>query len=228
MEKDTEKSHAKAQRRKGAPDEASLFAPLRLCLRYLFLQSRANVRVLFPIAILAVIAGCAKPEPLPKFWTIPDFKLTERSGEPFDSASLKGKVWVADFFFASCPGVCPMLNARMAAVHQQFIGEDGVRFVSITTDPATDTPAALREYAMRFKADARWFFLTGDKPYIWNLCQNSFKLAVAESPKSVEPITHSSRLVLVDKTGTVRGTYEGVGEEGPKKIIEAIRSLLAE
>ena len=180
------------------------------------------------IAILAALAGCSKPEPLPKYWSIPDFKLTERSGESFDSASLKGKVWVADFFFASCPGVCPMLSARMAEVHRQFAGEDGVRFVSITTDPVADTPAALREYAMRFKADARWHFLTGDKPYIWNLCQTGFKLAVVESPKSVEPITHSSRLVLVDKTGTVRGTYEGVGEEGPKRIVEAIRSLLAE
>ena len=182
----------------------------------------------FPLVLLALLAACSKPEPLPKYWSIPDFKLTERSGQPFDSTSLKGKVWVADFFFASCPGVCPMLNARMAAVHQQFATEDGVRFVSITTDPATDTPAALQEYAARFKADARWSFLTGDKTYIWNLCQTGFKLSVAESPKSPEPITHSSRLVLVDKTGTVRGTYEGVGEEGPKKIIEDIRRLIIE
>ncbi len=187
-----------------------------------------SARVFFSLVFLALLAACSKPAPPPKYWSIPDFKLTERSGQPFDSASLKGKVWVADFFFASCPGVCPMLSARMAAVHQQFAGEDGVRFVSITTDPATDTPAALREYAARFKADARWSFLTGDKVYIWNLCQTGFKLSVVESPKSPEPITHSSRLVLVDKTGTVRGTYEGVGEEGPKKIVEDIRRLLAE
>ncbi len=180
------------------------------------------------LAIFAVLVGCSKPEPLKKFWSIPDFKLTERSGEPFDSASLKGKIWVADFFFAKCPGVCPMLNARMAEVHRQFAAEDSVRYVSITTDPANDTPAALRDYAARFKADARWLFLTGDKPYIWNLCQTGFKLSVVESLKTVEPITHSSRLVLVDKTGTVRGTYEGVGEEGPKRIIEDILSLLAE
>ena len=182
----------------------------------------------FPLVLLSVLAACSKPEPLPKYWSIPTFKLIERSGQPFDSTSLVGKVWVADFFFASCPGVCPLLSARMAEVHQQFAGEDGVRFVSITTDPATDTPAALREYAARFKADARWIFLTGEKAYIWNLCQTGFKLAVAESPNSPEPITHSSRLVLVDKTGTVRGTYESIGEEGPKKIVEDIRRLLAE
>ena len=189
---------------------------------------RKSTRVLFPLVFLALSAACSKPEPLPKYWTIPEFKLTERSGQPFDSDALKGKVWVADFFFASCPGICPMLTARMAAVHQQFAREDGVRFVSITTDPATDTPAALREYAARFKADTRWSFLTGEKASIWKLCQTGFKLAVAESPNGPEPITHSSRLVLVDKAGTVRGTYESIGEEGPKKIVEDIRRLLAE
>ena len=183
---------------------------------------------LFFTVILVALTGCSKPDPLPKYWLIPDFKLTERSGVPFDSTSLKGKVWVADFFFASCPGVCLLLTARMAEVHRQFAGEDGVRFVSITTDPVADTPVALQQYAARFQADTRWLFLTGEKDYIWNLCQTGFKLAVAESPKSVEPITHSSRLVLVDKTGTIRGTFEGVGEEGPKRIIEAIRRLLAE
>ena len=71
-------------------------------------------------------------------------------------------------------------------------------------------------------------FLTGDKPYIWSLCQDGFKLPVAESTKSVEPITHSSRLVLVDKTGTVRGTYEGVGDEGSKRMVADIRRLLTE
>lgn len=180
------------------------------------------------LALLALFVGCTKPEPLPKYWPIPDFKLTERSGDTFDSTSLKGKVWVADFFFASCPGICPTLTARMATVHQEFAREDRVRFVSITTDPVADTPAALRDYATRFKADTRWSFLTGDKAYIWNLCQTGFKLSVVESPGGPEPITHSSRLVLVDKTGTVRGTYDGVGEDGPKKIIEDIRRLLAE
>ena len=180
------------------------------------------------LSVLAFVAGCAKPEPLPKYWSVPDFKLTERSGQPFESASLKGKVWVADFFFASCPGICPVLTARMAEVHRQFAGESGVRFVSITTDPVADTPAALQEYAARFKADERWLFLTGDKPYIWSLCQDGFKLPVAESTKSVEPITHSSRLVLVDKTGTVRGTYEGVGDEGSKRMVADIRRLLTE
>jgi protein SCO1/2 len=180
------------------------------------------------LALFALLTSCQKPEPLPKYWTIPDFKLTERSGAPFESASLKGKVWVADFFFARCPGVCPALNARMAELHKTFVAEDRVRFVSITTDPQNDTPAVLQEYALRFQADARWPFLTGEKDAIWKLSRDGFKLAVAESPGEREPITHSTRLVLVDKNGVARGFYEGVGEEGSARIISDIRRLLAE
>ncbi len=186
------------------------------------------MQLLLTCVFLAMLAACSKPEPLPKYWSIPAFKLTERSGQPFDSASLKGKVWVADFFFASCPGICPMLSARMAALHQEFAGDERVHFVSITTDPEHDTPSALSEYAARFNADARWTFLTGDKKTIWELSRDGFKLAVADAPGEKEIIVHSTRLVLVDKNGTVRGTYEGVGEEGPKKITEGIRGLLAE
>ena len=175
-----------------------------------------------------MFVGCAKPAPLPKYWAIPDFTLTDRDGQPFDSASLKGKVWIADFFFASCPGSCPMLSAKISALHQQFTGEDRVRFVSFTTDPAADTPAVLREYATRFKADARWIFLTGDKTGIWKLSKDGFKLAVADAPGEKEIIAHSTRLVLIDKNGQARGFYEGIGDEPPKKIADDIRRLLAE
>ena len=180
------------------------------------------------LTILALLAGCSKPESLPKYWAIPNFTLTDSAGQSFDSASLKGKVWVADFFFVSCPGTCPMLTTRMAALHQEFAGEDSVRFVSITTDPEHDTPAVLQEYAARFKADARWVFLTGEKKTIWKLSRDGFKLAVAESPGEREIITHSTRLVLIDKSGTTRGFYEGVGDEASNKIADDIRRLLAE
>ena len=183
---------------------------------------------LFAIVALALPASCAKPDPLPKYWAVPPFALTERSGQPFDSASLKGKVWVADFFFASCPGVCPVLTARMAVIHKSFAGDDRVRFVSISTDPAHDTPAVLQEYATRFGADARWAFLTGDKSAIWQLSREGFKLVIADAPGEKEPITHSTRLVLVDRDGNARGFYEGAGGEGTDQIEKDIRRLLAE
>ncbi len=183
---------------------------------------------LIGVSVGALLVSCAKPEPIPKYWAIPDFTLTERSGAPFASAALKGKIWVADFFFAGCPGVCPALSARMSALHQEFSAEDGVRFVSITTDPANDTAAVLQEYASRFRADARWAFLTGDKDTIWKLCRDGFKLVVADAPGEKEPITHSTRLILIDRQGVARGFYEGVGAEDPQRIETDIRRLLAE
>ena len=186
------------------------------------------MRTLFLVASLGLFVACSKPEPLPKYWSIPHFTLVDREGKPFDSDSLRGSVWVADFFFATCPGACPMLSARMSGLHQQFAGEDGVRFVSITTDPAHDTPPLLQEYAAHFKADARWIFLTGDKAGIWQLSRDGFKLAVADAPGEREIIAHSTRLVLIDKNGQTRGFYDGIADDKPNKIAEDIRRLLAE
>ncbi|MEO7317662.1 MAG: SCO family protein [Chthoniobacteraceae bacterium] len=180
------------------------------------------------LVLVVLLSACSKKEPLPKYWMISPFKLTDSAGQPFDSASLKGKVWVSDFFFASCPGSCPILSSKISALHQEFAGEDRVRFVSITTDPAHDTPAVLQEYSARFKADPRWIFLTGEKERIWQLSKDGFKLAVADAPGEKEIIAHSTRLVLIDQNGATRGFYDGIGDERPHKIADDIRRLLAE
>lgn len=130
------------------------------------------------------------------------FQLTERSGEEFASSSLAGQVWVASFFFTKCPGACLRLNSAIAEIRQE-LGEAPVTFVSITVDPETDTPEALRKYADHYGADPkRWLFLTGTLPQIKHLAEESFQV-------SVERVTHSDRLILIDRTGRVRGTYRG-------------------
>lgn len=186
------------------------------------------MRVVILALLVVILSGCRRNEPLPKLWPIPEFTLIERSGDPFHSTSLTGKVWIADFFFASCPGVCPLLSARMAAVQAAFAGDDRVRFISITTDPANDTPQVLRGYASRFRAGPQWFFLTGKKDDIWKLSHDGFKLVIADSPGEAEPITHATRLALIDRTGTARGFYDGTGGESADRIIADIRRLLAE
>ncbi len=175
------------------------------------------------------MAGCERQEPpLLKYWAIPDFTLTERSGKPFGLADLEDRVWLADFFFTTCPGTCPMLSSRLSEIHRELGPEPDARFVSISTDPEKDTPEVLRQYAQRFGADDRWFFLTGAKDAIWALSRDGFKLAVAENPGAPEPITHSTKLVLVDRKGMVRGFYEGVGGEGAERIVRDMRRLLKE
>ena len=160
------------------------------------------------------------------YWPLPDFSLTDRNGQMVSLRDLNGKVWVADFFYSTCPGPCPMLTSRLSEVQKQLGADDRVRLVSNSADPEKDTPEVLRQYATKFHASDRWLFLTGSKDAIRDLAQNGFKLPVAEMPGAAEPITHSTRLVLVDQTGTIRGLYEGVGGDGPGTLVRDIHRLL--
>lgn len=166
--------------------------------------------------------------PLQKLWPAPAFTLTERSGQPVSSETLKGKVWIADFFYTTCPGPCPMLSSRLSALQEQLAGKDDVRLVSISLDPEKDTPEVLQAYATKFKAGANWLFFTGEKAKIHDLAMKGFKMSAVEDRTQAEPIVHSTKLVLVDRSGTVRGFYEGVGADDTTKLLADIDRLLQE
>lgn len=170
----------------------------------------------------------AAPATLPKYWSVPDFALTERSGQTVKLADFAGKVWVADFFYTTCPGPCPMLSSRLSDVQKELGAEPNLRFVSISTDPEKDTPEVLKLYAEKFRATGRWLFLTGEKAGIYSLARDGFKLPIAEPETPGGQIIHSTRLILVDQTGTVRGFYEATGESGVRDLIRDIRKLLDE
>ena len=183
--------------------------------------------------LLLAFASCERPaQPLRKMFEVPKFTFTERSGQPFDSASLLGKVWVADFFFTQCPGTCLMLSNRMKEIHQATAKGGDVRFVSISTDPTTDTPEVLRKYADSLGADARWSFLAGPRAAIFDLSITGFKLALADAGgvDVKEKFIHSTKLVLVDKRGWIRDYYDGVGDRPGEKerLLADIKRLLAE
>ncbi len=161
-----------------------------------------------------------------QFWPLPDFSLTERSGQTVTLADLKGKVWVADFFYSTCPGPCPMLSSRLSELQKSLGSDDRVRLVSISTDPEKDTPELLRQYAERFQAVDRWLFLTGSKAAIHGLAHDGFKLPIAENPGAPEPIIHSTRLILVDQTGAIRGLYDGLAADAAERVARDIRRLL--
>lgn len=199
---------------------------------------------LFPALLLGaalLVGGCKKndaafemlqvpsmPASLAKHWPLPDFSLTERSGQPLRLADLAGKVWVADFFYTTCPGPCPMLSSRLSDVQKALGEEPGARLVSISVDPEKDTPEVLKIYAEKFKASERWFFCTGPKDAIYSLARDGFKLPIADAPAEGGMIAHSTRLILVDQTGHVRGFYEGGTEASVGELVRDIRRLLEE
>jgi protein SCO1 len=159
------------------------------------------------------------------YGTVPEFELTNQDGRAFGSAQLRGKIWIADFIYTTCPGPCPMISNRMSEL-QKPLEKTDVHLVSFTVDPAKDTPEVLRSYAERLQAEpGRWDFLTGPQSTIYNLSRNGFKLAVSEENKI--PI-HSTRIILVDRHGAIRGYYDAVEPDAVTKLVADTTHLLRE
>ena len=173
------------------------------------------------ILVCLVLAGCVRRAPLPVFGHVPDFKLTSQSGELFDGKSLDGKIWVADFIYTHCPGPCPRMSSQMRRVQNAVTAIPDVRLVSFSVDPERDTPPVLAEYARRYQAQpGRWFFLTGDRKILDSLDRHAFMLGNVDGS-----MQHSTRFVLIDRHGRVRGYY-GTSEDDPTvRLIVDIRRL---
>ncbi len=167
---------------------------------------------------------------LPHLSAVPDFTLTERSGEKLPLNDLKGKVWIADFIFTNCGGSCPIMSSTMANFQEQLKDVKNILLVSFSVDPERDTPEVLRQYAELYKASpSRWLFLTGDKNKIGYLTREGFHLAIAaDSSSASEPIIHSTMFVLVDREGVIRGYYDSSDEKVLNKLIDDARRLAAE
>jgi cytochrome oxidase Cu insertion factor (SCO1/SenC/PrrC family) len=175
--------------------------------------------------------GSAKVEagPLPVIAPVPDFSLTERSGEMISRADLLGKVWIAGFVFTRCSGPCPQLSARMQRLQLRFQDEPDMRLVTFTLDPEVDTPAVLHDYANRFHADrARWLFLTTDNERkMHDLVRSGFFQTVIPATDGKELI-HSEYLVLIDRQGRIRNAYRGTDFENQPQLVADTLKLLGE
>ena len=166
----------------------------------------------------------APTTPLPIYGEIPSFILTDEEGHPFGSAELNGKVWIADFIFTSCAGTCPMMTSKMQILQAELPPQ--IPLVSITVDPKRDTPSLLANYARLHGANqGRWHFLTGEPSFIEHLVKEGFTLSFAEGNDPKEPITHSVRLVLVDKAGRIRGYYDATDSKTIQRLTRDARSL---
>jgi len=178
----------------------------------------------FSLALLCILAGCRQEPPLQVYWQLPEFQLTSQSGQSFESKSLEGSIWVADFIFTTCSGPCPRMSAQMRGVQTAVESMPDVKLVSFTVDPAHDTPAVLAQYATRYRAEpGRWFFLTGEQSALQSLCRNGFKLGDVDGS-----LVHSTRFVLMDRHNRVRGFY-GTSDDGAvPRLLHDIRTLRGE
>ncbi len=182
----------------------------------------------FPALALLVAFGSArtKTQP-PALGTVAPFTLTERSGRSFSRAELDGHPWVADFVFTRCAGPCPRLSEAMEKL-QAELGRSDARLVTFTVDPGHDTPQVLSEYAKVHGAGDRWFFLGGDEAAVASLVYDSFHLPMMRNPDAPpgQLVTHSTRLVLVDREGKIRRYADGILDENQNLVPSELQGLL--
>ncbi len=188
--------------------------------------------MLIAVALTACV-GCKRtpPQPdLPKLGSIGTFSLTDQAGKPFTPEQLKGQVWLANFFFTSCPTVCPRMTKKMREVQAQGAAKNlEFHLVSVSVDPETDTPKVLTEYAKENQADtANWSFLTGDFEVIKKTSVEGFKMALDGKLKKDADhfgILHGSHLVLIDQKGEIRGFYRSADDDAVKRLLQDIARL---
>lgn len=152
------------------------------------------------------------PDPLPVYYNIPEFKLTNEHGQTFGSNDLNGKVYIANFFFSSCPTSCPKLMGELQKIQKRMKGVgQKAAIVSFTVDPKHDTPETLFKYSRKLHSNPWvWSFLTGPMENVYSVITKGFKVAMGDAvaqDADIYDIAHSEKLLLVDQKGRLRGVY---------------------
>jgi len=184
------------------------------------------------VAFAVSLLGCDPVAEVPVWGTLPEFDLINQSAEPYGTRQLEGRPWIADFIFTRCPDRCPMLTREMSRLQTELRGRgwDDVMLVSISVDPASDTPEVLAAYAAKQGANQDgWQFLTGTRDGIWSLSVDGFKLGVAEAGDTGKgPILHSNRFVLADGQRQIRGYYDAFDSDDRAKLLRDLEIVRAE
>lgn len=165
--------------------------------------------------------------------TIQEFSFTDQTGKTYGSKDLKGKIYVAEYFFTTCGTICPRMNQEMMRVQKAYHENDQFKILSFTVDPETDSVAQMKNYAEGHGADSKqWHFLTGDKSELYKLARRSFfvlKPAEAVNQGDVgSDFIHTNYFVLVDTQKRIRGYYDGTSSKEVDKLIGDIGKLLEE
>jgi protein SCO1/2 len=160
---------------------------------------------------------------------IRNFSFTDQTGKTVTNANFKGKITLVNFFFATCEGVCPVMNRQMNRVYNQYKSNNNVLFLSHTVNPENDSVSVLAAYAQRYNADAsKWKFVTGNKTEIYNMARTSYLLSDSEGDGSKEDFLHSDQIGLIDGEGHIRGRYTGTDAAEVDRLMIDLELLLAE
>ena len=194
------------------------------------------------ILATGMLFSCGKkaPEPLPVlgnmeivngdtlYHTVPDFSFVDQESQMVTNATFADKAYVVDFFFISCPTICPMVTKQMMRIHDRFKMDDRLMVLAHTIDTKHDSVSRLKQYAVNLGVDTRkWRFVTGIKDEIYGIANDYFSIAI-EDPNAPGGFDHSGRLILVDKNRRVRSFSDGTDPASVDRFMEDINTLLKE
>jgi protein SCO1/2 len=163
------------------------------------------------------------------YQTIPHFSFVNQDSVIINNDSLKNSIYVADFFFTSCPSICPIMSKNMLSVYKEYKGNNEVRFISYTIDPKHDTVPVLKKYANKLGVEGtQWSFLLGDRDSVYNLAKDGYMNYAKENANIPGGVEHSGYFILVDKEKRIRGAYDGTDKQQVENLKTDIDILLNE
>ena len=162
------------------------------------------------------------------YHSIADFAFVNQVGDTIRKEDMAGKIYVADFFFTTCPTICPVMKKEMLRVYEQFKGDPNFRILSHSIDPSHDTQAVLKDYAEKLGVPdaATWNFLTGDQEKIFEIGQTSYLTTTMADDMEPGGFLHSGAFLLVDQQGRIRGVYDGTKTDQVDRLLADIPKLL--
>lgn len=195
--------------------------------------------LIFGIYVVPKIISRFKGNDLAVIGVAPKFELTDQNNVQISNKDYTGKVYVLEFFFSTCPSICPIMNKNMVQIQNEFFGNPNFGIASITINPENDTVEVLKKHAQDLKVTSvNWHFLTGNKNYIFDLANKGFNLYVGENNKAIGNFEHSGLFALIDKNGNIRCRkdtqgnpilyYDGLDKKRVAAIKEDIKQLLEE
>ena len=199
-----------------------------MVLAYPLLKSEKKLKVYQPSDINPKLVDKSK-QAVESDHTVADFKLVNQLGDTITQANFENKIYVADFFFATCPSICPIMSQNIAVLQEEFSDRPEVMFLSHSVTPEIDSVAALYDYGELYEANPeRWMLTTGDKKHIYELARKSYFAVLDEGDGGKQDFIHTENFILVDTDGRLRGFYDGTSEADMQRLADEIEILLEE
>jgi protein SCO1/2 len=207
---------------------ALVLLALSLVIIYLFydaLQPQKKLPIYSPAMVNAELVA-EDIQHIRKYHTIADFSLTNQNGKTVTQEDYKDKIYIADFFFTTCPTICPIMTTNMAGIQEKIKDDEEVMLLSHSVTPNIDSVAQLKKYALeKGVMDHKWNLVTGPKKEIYELARKSYLAVKTDGDGGPYDMIHTENFILVDKEKRIRGFYDGTQEEDMQKLLKDLAIL---